>query len=156
MPHWCQLGSRPTHGRGVWLFWKWRDVVDQAGVLCPRSRRARTGNSGTHAGQFVTVVMAGDHPSSIRGVVGSGMACPPTSVAGVQFLWKWRDVLDQLPCLLVHAPDVAAMATVVVNASAFAQGRQEPDLLTVARWTLRDRRHGWGDASIDRLWLSFN
>ena len=36
------------------------------------------------------------------------------------------------------------MATVVGNA--FAQGRQEPDLFTVARWTLRDRRHGWGDA----------
>ena len=28
MPHWCQPGSRPTHGR-VWLFWKWRYVVDQ-------------------------------------------------------------------------------------------------------------------------------
>ena len=76
---------------------------------------------------------------------------PPTSVAGGAVLWKWRDVLDQLPCLLVHAPDVAAMATVVASARAFAQGRQEPDLVTVVRWTLRDRRHGWEDASIDRL-----
>ena len=59
-----------------------------------------------------------------------------------QLAWKWRDVFDQLG-LLVHAPDVAAIATVVVNASAFAQGRQEPDPLTVARWTLRDRGHGW-------------
>ena len=66
-----------------------------------------------------------------------------TSVAGVQLVWKWRDVFDQLPGLLVHAPDVAAVATVVVNARAFAEGRQEPDPLTVvARWTVRDGRHG--------------
>ena len=58
---------------------------------------------------------------------------------------KWRGAFDQLPCL-VHAPDVAAMTTVVVNASAFAQGRQEPDSLTVARWTLLDVGHGWGNS----------
>ena len=74
----------------------------------------------------------------------------------VQLVWRSRDVFDQLPGLLVHAPDVAARATVVVNERAFAQRRQEPDLFTVARWTLQDRRHGWRDTSIDRLWLRFN
>ena len=72
---------------------------------------------------------------------------PPTSVAwgAAQLAWKWRYVA-QLPGLLVHAPDVAATATVVVNATAFAQGRQEPDPLTVARWTRRNRGHGWGNS----------
>ena len=61
---------------------------------------------------------------------------------GAQLVRKWRDVLDQLLGLLVHAPDVAARATVIVSARGFAQERQKPDQITVARWTLRDRRHG--------------
>ena len=61
---------------------------------------------------------------------------------GVRPLGKWRDVADQFPGLLVHAPDVATRATVIVSARAIAQGRQKPDQITVARWTLRDGRHG--------------
>ena len=63
----------------------------------------------------------------------------------LQSAWKWRDVFDQLSRLLVRDPDVAAMATVVVNPRVFAQGRQLPAELTVAPWALRDRGHGWGN-----------
>ena len=58
------------------------------------------------------------------------------SGGGVQLVWKRRDVFDQLPGLLVHAPEVAAIATVVVNARVFAEGRQEPDPLADRRRTL--------------------
>ena len=61
----------------------------------------------------------------------------------LQFAWRWRDVFDQLSRLLVRDPDVAAMATVVVNARVFAQGRQLPAQLTLAPWALRDRGHDW-------------
>jgi len=49
---------------------------------------------------------------------------------------------DHVPGLSVHAPDVVAPAAVIVSPRAVAQGRQKPDQITVARWTLRDGRHG--------------
>ena len=103
----------------------------------------------------------GDPPSLTAGAV-SGNACAasgefPTHgqvlhlLDGrvVQLVWNWCDVLDQLPGLLVHAPDVGALGTaVVVNARAVAQGRQTPTQRTVTRGTVRDRGHGWGTAII--------
>ena len=91
-------------------------------------------------------------PARRRGVSGDS----PTHVQAfhlLQFVWRWRDVFDQPSRLLVRDPDVAAMATVVVNARVFARGRQLPAQFTVAPWALRDRGHGWGTVIIrpDRL-----
>ena len=64
---------------------------------------------------------------------------------GVQFVWKCRDVVDQIRVFFVHGPDVPALGTtVVVSAGQFARERQRPARSTVTRWTGRDRDHGWG------------
>ena len=64
---------------------------------------------------------------------------------GVQFVWKWRDVVDQIRAFFVHGPDVPALGTaVVVSARQFARERQKLARRTVTRWTVRDRDHGWG------------
>ena len=62
---------------------------------------------------------------------------------GVQFVWKCRDVVDQIRAFFVHGPDVPALGTaVVVSAGQFARERQKPARRTVTRWTVRG--HGWG------------
>jgi len=52
-------------------------------------------------------------------------------------------VRDQFRCGFVHGPDVSARATEIVDVTTGgAQGRQKPDSIIAARWTLRDYRHG--------------
>ena len=64
---------------------------------------------------------------------------------GVQFVWKWRHVVDEIRAFFIHGPDVAALETaVVVSARQFARERQKLARRTVTRWTVRDRDHGWG------------
>ena len=66
---------------------------------------------------------------------------------GVQFVWKWRDVVDQIRAFFVHGPDVPALGTaVVVSVRQFAQERQRPARRTVTRWTVRVRGYCWGSA----------
>ena len=60
----------------------------------------------------------------------------------VQLVREWRDVLDQLPGLFVHGPNMAARATVVVSPGVIAQRRQKPHAIPVARWTRRHSPHG--------------
>ena len=61
-------------------------------------------------------------------------------------------MLDQLPGLLVHAPDMAAKATVVVNERVFTQGRQELDQLTKKQRTILDREERQG--VVKDIWLA--
>ena len=138
------------HGRGVCLLGKRRDVAENSRVVLMQAEEmsaARTAVVPERVRTFTHKVEGSVLPArwtllDLRHDLGqpsSFLESPggiPESWSRLRELhdtprvWrpasgKCRDVVDQFPGLLVHAPDVAARTTVVVSARGFAQRTAE-------------------------------
>ena len=140
-PHMCARTAVVPEVRVHSEFTRVRQI-DRRVLLAHWTRWDRLHTSGGHHLSATAGAVSGNACAASGELLTHGQVLHLLERRGVQLVWKWRDVSDQLPCFLVHAPDVTARATVIVSARAVAQGRQKLDQLTVARSTLRDRRHG--------------